>query len=366
VTHTLAAARVVTPDGVLAPGFVEVDGGVITAVEVAHGPVPERTLAPGFVDLQVNGIDDVDVAHACGADWERLDELLVEQGVTTWCPTLVTMSLSSYAAPLAAIEVASRARDGAGGRPAIAGVHLEGPFLGAMHGAHPHEHVVVLDAAFLADLPSIVRVITLGPEVPGAAAAVADLVRRGIVVALGHSAASFDEVTACADAGATLVTHCFNGMPPLHHREPGMVGAALDDSRLAVSLIADLVHVHPAALAIAFRAKGRGGVALVTDAVAWRAHTVGPIRLRFDGRAPRLSDGTLAGSALTMDRAVRNVVVHSGIDLVDALRAATTTPADLLGLPDRGRVVVGARADLVALDADLAVEGVWIEGERIR
>jgi N-acetylglucosamine-6-phosphate deacetylase len=235
-----------------------------------------------------------------------------------------------------------------------------------MHGAHPHEHVVEFDAAFLADLPPLVRVITVGPELPGAPEVIADLVGRGVLVALGHSAASFDEVTRAADAGAALVTHCFNGMPPLHHREPGIVGAALNDERLAVSLIADLVHVHPAALAIAFRAKGRGRVALVTDAVAWRAHTVGAIRVQYDGRAPRLLDGTLAGSALTMDRALRNVVVDAGVDIVDALRAAATTPADLLGLGDCGRVAVGARADLVALDAGLAVIGVWLGGERIR
>ncbi|MCU1460637.1 MAG: N-acetylglucosamine 6-phosphate deacetylase [Acidimicrobiales bacterium] len=364
MTETLAAARVVTPAGVLAPGVVEVDGGVITAVGSATGPVPARTLVPGFVDLQVNGIDDVDVAGARGTDWDRLDELLVAQGVTAWCPTLVTNALDSFAAPLA--EIAGAAARPPDGRPAIAGAHLEGPFLGAMHGAHPHQHVVPFDDAFLKELPPVVRLVTLGPEQPGAPAVIADLTNRGITVALGHSAASFDEVAAAAGAGASLVTHCFNGMPPLHHREPGMVGAALSDPRLAVSLIADLVHVHPAALTIAFRAKGAARVVLVTDAVAWRSHTVGDIRVRFDGRAPRLADGTLAGSALSMDRALRNVVGHAGIGLADAVRAAATTPADLLGLADRGRIEVGARADVVALDDDLEVAAVRIGGERVR
>src|SRR6185503_20619694 len=154
---------------------------------------------------------------------------------------------------------------------------------------------------------------------------------------------------AATDAGARLVTHCFNGMPPLHHRSPGLVGAALSDERLAVSLIADLVHVHPSAIAIAFRAKGAARVALISDAVAWRAATVGDITVHFDGRAPRLADGTLAGSALTMDQAARNVVRHAHVDLTDAVRAAATTPADLLGLDDRGRLTAGARADVVAL-----------------
>jgi N-acetylglucosamine-6-phosphate deacetylase len=364
VTQAIAAARVVTPDGVLSPGTIEVAGGVITALGTARGPVPARTLVPGFVDLQVNGIDDVDVASARGDDWDRLDELLLAQGVTAWCPTLITMPLASYAAPLAAIAAAAVRPPG--GRPHIAGAHLEGPFLGAMHGAHPHEHVVAFDEAFLGVLPDVVKLVTLGPELPGATSVIAELSARGVVVALGHSAASLDEVAAAAGAGATLVTHCFNGMPPLHHREPGVVGAALSDPRLAVSLIADLVHVHPATLAIAIRAKGADRTVLVTDAVAWRATSVGPLRIRFDGRVPRLADGTLAGSALTMDRAVANLVGHAGIALPDAVQCAATTPARLLGLADRGAIEVGRRADIVALDDDLAVEAVWIGGERAR
>jgi N-acetylglucosamine-6-phosphate deacetylase len=139
----------------------------------------------------------------------------------------------------------------------------------------------------------------------------------------------------------------------------------LSDDRLAVSLIADLVHVHPSALAVAFRAKTAARVALITDAVAWRAATVGEIPVHFDGRVPRLADGTLAGSALTMDQAVRNVVQRAHVALADAVHAAATTPADLLGLPDRGRLEPGARADIVALDEHLRVEAVWIGGERV-
>ena len=368
----LTAARVVTPDGVVAPGAVEIDGGYIVAVSPAHGPVPERTLCAGFVDLQVNGHGDVDVARAAGPDWDRLDALLVAQGVTTWCPTLVTAPLASYAEPLERITGAA-ARDGA--RPAIAGVHLEGPFLGSMPGAHPPELLLPFDREWLAALPDTVRMVTLGPELEGAPEVVGELVARGVLVALGHSAPTLEEVDAATDAGARLVTHCFNGMPPLHHRQPGLIGAALGDDRLAISLIADLVHVHPIALGIAVRAKsspvesgrrGPGRVVLVTDAVAWRAGGVGGIEIEFDGHAARLADGTLAGSALTMDRAVRNLVRVVGVDLQTALEAASATPADLLGLADRGRLAPGTRADIVALGSDLAVEGVWIAGERVR
>src|SRR5205807_9927555 len=184
------------------------------------------------------------------------------------------------------------------------------------------------------------------------------LVGQGGGVARGHSAASFDEARAAAGAGARLVTHCFNGMGAFHHREPGLVGAALTDERLKLSIIADLVHVHPAALALAFRAKGPGGVVLVTDAVAWEERS-GAVRV--DG-APRLPDGTLAGSRLTMDGAVANVVHHAGVTLEDAIRAASTNPADVMGEGDRGRIAVGCRADVVALDRDLGVAATWVAG----
>jgi N-acetylglucosamine-6-phosphate deacetylase len=154
-------------------------------------------------------------------------------------------------------------------------------------------------------------------------------------------------------------------MPPLHHREPGLVGAALTDDRVVAGLIADLVHVHPTAINVAFRAKP-GRIALVTDAVAWRGARIGRIEIVHDGTAPRLPDGTLAGSSLTMDRAIRNVVDAAGIDVADALCAATSTPAGVLDLPDRGRIAPGARADLVLLGADdLAVRTVWSGGREV-
>lgn len=359
----LHAARVVLPDRVLEPGVVELDGDRIANVAPARGRVPDRTLVPGFVDLQVNGYDDVHVATADGDDWARLAAMLTAGGTTTWCPTLVTAPLDQYAAALARIgEAAAR-----GTGPAIAGAHLEGPFLGAMPGAHRTEHIVPVDPEWLAALPAIVRLVTMAPECTGAAEAIAALASRGALVAIGHSAATYDEATAAIDAGARLATHCFNAMTPLHHREPGIAGAALADSRVAVSLIADLVHVHPAVLAIALRAKGRGRAALVTDAVAWRSAQPGSgtRRVETGGGVARLADGTLAGSTLTMAEAFANVVEHCGVDLVDAAWAASTTPAALLGLDDRGALAAGRRADVVALDPAFSVRETWIGGEQV-
>jgi N-acetylglucosamine-6-phosphate deacetylase len=355
---SIAAQRVLTPGGLVGPAVVELDGEHIAGIRaVARGAAaPDRVLMPGLVDLQVNGIDDVDVAHASGPAWAALDHALLAQGVTTWCPTLVTAPLGSYPAALA--RVAEAADRPTGVRPAIAGVHLEGPFLGGAPGAHPMDLLRPIDLNWLAGLPPIVRVVTLAPELAGAVDAVRLLAARGVLVALGHSTASYEQSVAAAAAGARLVTHVFNGMGPLHHRQPGLVGAAIAHADLTPSLIADLVHVHPAVVATVLRATP---TVLVTDAVAWRAARVSTIGIEFRDGAPRLPDGRLAGSALTMDAAIRNAV-GTGVDLETVLTAASSRPAALLGLADRGVIKPGGRADLVALTRDLAVEQVWVGG----
>jgi N-acetylglucosamine-6-phosphate deacetylase len=359
----LGATRVLTPEGLVGPAVVALDGDRITRIEPTGAPVPDRTLAPGFVDLQVNGMEDVDVATADDAGWKRLDAHLVATGVTSWCPTLVSAPPEAY--PRRLERVAEAAARPADGRPHVAGAHLEGPFLGGCPGAHPPELLRPIDLGWLAALPAVVRLVTLAPELDGAVEAVRLLTGRGVAVALGHTSAAADQVAAAAAAGARMVTHLYNGMVPFHHRDPGAVGAALRDDRLTACLIADLVHVHPTALALAFRAKPAGRVALVTDAIAWRAPAhAGQVVHLVDG-VPRLADGTLAGSALSMPEAVANVVHHAGVPLAEGLWAASTAPADALGLEDRGRIVPGARADVVALGPDLAVEGTWIGGRQV-
>ena len=343
------------------PVAITVSDGVIEDVSPTSSPGDGTVVAPGFVDLQVNGMDDVDVAVADGADWDRLDALLAATGVTAWLPTLVTQPLDRYRARLGRIA-AARARSGA--RPAVLGAHLEGPFLGDRTGAHDTRSVIPLDERWLADLPDVVRLVTLGAEQPAALDAIAALAARSVVVSIGHSGASAQRATAAFDAGASMVTHLFNAMGPLHQREPGVAGAALADDRVVAGLIADLVHVHPALLRTAFRTKGADRIALVTDAVAWRAGHLAASRVALVDGAPRLADGTIAGSALTMDVAVRNVVEAAGVPLADALTAASTTPAHVLGDRTRGRIQAGARGDLVVLDQDdLSLRRTLVAGE---
>ncbi|HZU72568.1 MAG TPA: amidohydrolase family protein [Acidimicrobiales bacterium] len=360
---SIAARAVITPAGTVSPGVIDLDGERIGTVSPTSGPVPDRLIAAGFVDLQVNGHDDIDVATAEGADWDRIDGLLLAQGVTTWCPTVVTGPLAGYPAVLDRVEAAGRRP---GPRPSIAGAHLEGPFLGGLRGAHDPRFVQEIDLNWLSSLPGVVSVVTLGAELQGAGEAIATLAGKGVLAAIGHSMATYEQALAAADRGARLVTHLFNAMSPLHHRQPGMVGAALSDARLVPSLIADLIHVHPAVIATAFRARADSGVALVTDAVGWRSGRIGGAGVaRADGDAPRRPDGTIAGSALTMDAAVRNVVDSAGVPLEAALRAASATPAGLLGLEDRGAVEAGRRADLVALSGDLTPVATWVGGEQV-
>lgn len=371
----LAASGIAAGPGTTSatPGWLRVEGDLI--VEVAAGPQPASAedlgavvLAPGFVDLQINGVEAIDFAAASPEAIATALDRITDSGCTTCLPTLVTAPRAAYAAMLDAVA-AAREVAGASERCIAVGVHLEGPFLGGAPGAHPADLVRDVDldelAALLERHPGLVRIVTLAPEADPGFAATRALTARGIVAAVGHTAAGFDEVVAMVDAGARLVTHVFNGMAPFHHRAPGAVGVALGDRRVAASIIADLVHVHPAALRIAIAAQPR--TVLVTDAVAAGAGSAGGVRLAAgsDGAA-RLADGTLAGSTLTMDAAVRNVVA-AGIGFDRAIAMATTIPAEVVGLADRGRLAPGLRADIVALDrATSAVRGVWVAGRRVR
>jgi N-acetylglucosamine-6-phosphate deacetylase len=338
----LAAQRVLRPDGSLRPGVVVLEGGQVAAVRDDVGPhPPDRTLSPGFVDLQVNGLGRWDVG---AGQLAPLGAALAAAGTTSWCPTLTSRPLPAYAAWFAANPDAA---------PGELGVHLEGPFLSPRRaGAHPVEALRAPDASFLAGLPARVRLVTLAPELPGALDAIGGLRARGVTVALGHSDATYDLAVAAVEAGASLVTHVFNAMAPLHHRSPGLAGAALADDRLVPCVIGDGVHVHPAVLSLVLRA---GPAVLVSDAVATAGlHVV-------DGAARR-PDGTLAGSVITLADAVRTAV-GAGVPLGVALTAATRTPAEAIGRPDLGGLRPGAPGDVVALGPSLELLGVWVGGQ---
>jgi N-acetylglucosamine-6-phosphate deacetylase len=353
-----------------AGGWLTVEDGVVAATGAADPPrgatdLGPVLLAPGFVDLQVNGIGPVDFWRASPTEWRDAGARLLAGGVTSYLPTLVSAPRDGYRDALARVAAA---RDDARSAdlPRIEGVHLEGPFLGAAPGAHPPELLGPVELDWLLDLldafPGLVRLVTLAPEADPGLAATRALSRRGIVVALGHSRCSYEDALAAADAGATVVTHLFNGMGPLHHRDPGLPGAALDDDRLTPTMIADRVHVHPVALRLAALRKP---CALVSDAVAIDVDYFGDRVVERAGAAYVGGTDTLAGSTLTMERAVQTMAGLVG--LPRALTMATETPGRVAGLDTFAARGVGGRADLVALDAASgAVVAVWLAGGRVR
>jgi N-acetylglucosamine-6-phosphate deacetylase len=357
---TLQCGRVVNGEGgqSASPAWVTIADGRIVAVGAgvaSAGAVDlgDALLTPGFVDVQVNGTARVDFASASVDEVVAAVDALATRGTTGLLLTICSAPLPAYDAMLERAALVRAARP-----HVVIGVHLEGPFLGGAPGAHPPAVLRPADPVFLDHVldtyGDLVRLVTLAPEADPGLAATRSLSERGVVVSLGHSTVDFDGARAAAEAGARMVTHLFNGMGALHHRAPGLAGAGLDDGRLVPSVIADFVHVHPALVKLALQA--RRDAVLVTDAVA----TAPPVVER-DGAA-YLADGTLAGSTLTMDVVLRNVV-SIGVPIAAAVRHTTANPARVLGASDRGRIAPGARADLVALDPiTLSVRTVWVAG----
>jgi N-acetylglucosamine-6-phosphate deacetylase len=349
--------------------WVRIEGGVVAELGRGRPPGPADPdlvggfLVPGFVDLHVHG--------GAGASFQAGDPEEVARAVAFHRRHGTTTLLASLvSAPVDQLTTAVRRLDASVARGLVHGVHLEGPFLaGERRGAHDPAALLPPDRAVadaLADAGPV-AMVTLAPELPGAAEVIAALRGRGVVVAVGHTDATHAEGRAAFRAGATVATHLFNAMRPFHHREPGVALAALEDPRVVLELVNDGVHLHPAVVRSVFATAGARRIALVTDAMSGAGlpdgtHRLGSMLVEVRDGAPRLAGtDTIAGSALTMDAAVRRAV-RAGVDLADAVRAATTTPAEVLGLTDRGRIVVGRRADLVHLLPSLDVRAVLVGG----
>ncbi len=327
----------------------------------------EGCIAPGLIDLQVNGAYGFDFTTN-SATVANVAARLPETGVTAFLPTIISSPLESY--PNILRELKRAAADACGSE--ILGVHLEGPYLNPKRaGAHNPNY---LRAPVFASVRAIrfpaaplIRLVTLAPELPGALDLIRQLHGQRIVVSAGHSAATYDQAIAGFNAGITYGTHLFNAMSALAHREPGLVGALLS-SDVPCGLIADGIHVHPAAVKTAFRAKGANGITLVTDAMAAMGttagrYTLGDREVILDINSARLADGTLAGSILQMDKAVRNMIEFTGCSLADAITMASATPARVLGLERKGKIALGCDADLVVFDESLHVQMTIARGE---
>lgn len=370
----LHSTSVVLPEGPAREAWVVLRGDRIAAVAEGASPrlvsgavveeLGDRLLTPGFVDLHVHGGGGG--AFADGTDGAAA-ALVAHRaaGTTTSMASLVTDTIDSLEQQIRALVPLVRAGE-------LAGIHLEGPWLAeARCGAH--EPGLLQDPRpedlerLLAAGQGTVRMVTLAPERDGTLEAIRLLSDRDVIAAIGHTDAADAVIVQALDAGASVATHLFNAMPSIHHRTPGPIPRLLTDPRVSVELIADGVHIQPAVLRMAIEASA-GPWLLITDAMAAAAapdgaYRLGPLEVDVVDSVARIrSTGAIAGSTLSLDRAVRFAIQEVGIEVADAVRAASQTPADLLGRPDLGRIQVGARADLVVLDQDGVVERVIRRG----
>ena len=366
------ASRLFTPSEEIRNPLFIVEDGVIVEISSRSGKeIPGKTpavdfgdavIAPGFLDIHIHGGTGLDVMLASPSDLPRLGRFLAAHGVTAYFPTTVAAPLDSTCAALERLSDAIEATlsDGpAQARPL--GIHLEGPFLShKRRGVHPPENLVEPTVAIFDRLWQAarghVRVLTIAPELPGALEVIAEAARRNVCVSIGHSDAEMPIAQAAVKAGARHATHTFNAMRPLDHRQPGIVGEVLSNRNLTADMIVDGIHVDPVVVELFLKAKGTERAVLITDAMSATGmpdgrYKLGPIEVDVkDGKAT--AGNSLAGSVLTMDRAVRNVMKFSNWGLRDAVRAATLNPAQAVGLAaHHGVLAPGAGADFVVLSS---------------
>jgi N-acetylglucosamine-6-phosphate deacetylase len=385
----ISGGTLVLPDRLLEFATLVVEGTRIAQIlsgprrvdaTAAHLDARDHYVVPGFIDLHVHGVegtDTLDGAEAIGAIAARLPRY----GVTAFCPTSIACAPAALRAMLDGVRAARLARPSGSAR--VLPAHLESNFINPdYNGAQPADclrrpgRAAPWDGTFAGDdiLAEIaaarpdVGIVTLAPEIEGGLDLVRHLVGHGHRVSLGHSGATYEQAIAAIEAGASHATHLFNRMTPLDHRVPGLAGAVLSRDEVTVEVICDGVHVHPALVQVAARAKGRNGVMAITDGTAGSGlapgttASLGGHRITV-GDVARLDDGTIAGSVLTMDRAFGNLVASMGFSLVDAAAMCATTPARALGLHGFGAIVPGAFADLVVLDREFHVVTTVIGGE---
>jgi N-acetylglucosamine-6-phosphate deacetylase len=335
----------------------------------------DAILVPGFVDIHIHGGAGHDVMNADTAGFAALERLLAAHGVTSYFPTTVTAAIDPTLSALdrlaAAIEQAENRPAQNDGRAQPLGIHVEGPFISHIRrGVHPPTHLqrpsLDLFERFWQAARGRIRLMTIAPELEGAMEVIAEASRRGVCISLGHSDADLETARAAAAAGARHATHTFNAMRPLNHRDPGIIGAVLTDPRLSADIIADGIHLHPAIVDLFLKAKGPDLAVLITDATAATGMPDGRYRLGDievevkDGRC--MAGDKLAGSVLTMDRAVHNVMQFAHWNLQDAVRPATLNPARITRLTQRGKLEAGCVADIAVLNSRGEVKTTIVRG----
>ena len=337
------------------PTRILLEDGKVSGIEGHTGPSDFHLITGGFVDLQMNGFAAVDISDCTIEELITLDRELLFHGTTHWLATVITAPLERLAERVSFLHEALKS----GLIPGMVGIHIEGPFLGRAPGAHRTDWIVPIDIDWLHKLPDSVSLVTMAPEQPMASQATQVLTQRGIAVSMGHTRPTEMDINHMVDAGSKMVTHLFNGMSGVHHREPGMALRALVDQNIIAGLIADMAHVSPDAVTLAFAAKGGQGVCLVSDSVAWESDRAKRRGIHIVDGSPQLPDGTLAGSSTPLSQCVQRCVSRAGVGLEEVLKAATSTPSHIINRDDLSRTQVQSSVNLVALDESLCVIGAW-------
>lgn len=371
--------RLVMPDGVFSGPALVYDRRIRAFLAPRELPADvERIDArgcwviPGLIDLHIHGYLGADASDGSFEGLKRMAAGIAAHGVTAFLPTTMTVSYADLEAAFAQIGRAmcdSRAENWFGAR--VLGANAEGPFINpAKKGAQAEEHIRRGDPAFLQRHADTIRLCTVAPEMPGSLECIRELAAAGVPVAMGHTAATYRQAEAAIDAGVSHVTHLFNAMTPLNHREPGVVGAALTDDRVSCELIADTFHVDAALFGLVAKQKG-DKLVLITDCLRSGGmpdgeYTLGGQQVFVRGRECRLADGTIAGSMLTLERAVKNMWDYSGLPLHEVVNMASRNAARVLGIEgEKGALSVGSDADIALLDRDFVVRLTIVEGRTV-
>lgn len=347
---------------------VSFENGVITALDndLSGTDVHGKLLAPGFVDIHMHGIQGLDCMRT--GDLHKMVNVLVQYGTTSFCPASLTETDENIRSYLHYVHEAMSLQNGA----RVLGAYLEGPYLAkSVKGAHDAEKlkdpIIEHYKKLVSSYESDIRRITLAPERKGGMELSKLLSNQGIAVSIGHSAATAKQTIKAAHLGVNSSTHTCNGMNPLHHRKPGVLGAVLTENQIKAEFIADLIHIDPILIQLIYQSKGPANCFYCTDSMEATGMPDGTYRLGMDevtvkdGIAKK--DGSLAGSTLTMDKGLRNLVHKVGLPLCDALRMATRNPAEVIKISDIGQIKVGAKADFVLLDNDLHVTATYVRGK---